>query len=139
MLQVMNREDRPRGPQRRSLERGVEQHGHEPGRPIVAMHDIRNPVGGQAGIQRGAGVESGAFAGILSGRVDLAGAVEIVVFDEPGFELRRDRLGADAAGALAGIAVHADLERLDERAHLRPPGDGAIQRRHRAHLMTPCG
>ena len=84
----MDREDGLRSAERGLLERGIQEHGHEAGGPVVAMDDVGGPAGRQAGVKSGSSVEGGPFAGVVTLRIDFAGTVEILVFDEPGLEVR---------------------------------------------------
>ena len=136
VLQVVDRQHGARRAERPLAQRRVEERGNQARRPVVAVDDVRDPAGGDAGIEAGPGEEMGAFARVLARRVDLAGAVVILVLDEPGLDLRGHGLRPDAAARLAGVAADADLQARQQHAHAFRAGDRAVERRDHADLMA---
>ena len=139
VLQIVDGNHCAGAAERGLLERGVEQHGHEARGPVMAMDHVRDPARREAGVEAGPAEEGRAFAGVFTGGVDLPGAVEVLMLDEPGFEARRHLERAHAAGRPARIATDADLEGFDERAHQLASGDRAVERRDGADVVTERG
>ena len=134
VLQVVNRENRSRAGDTPPVVARVEHCGNEPRRPVVAVHDVGNPVCLFAKINRRAAEKREAISIILALGIHFGRTEEVIVFAEGNLRLVERHIPHAAIRIHPEPELHAHGIRI--RSPFPDPLHGSVKRRKHTHFVS---